>query len=279
MAAMLTPRAGQAYRPIDYWASAHDLVDLRAVGHPMLPLTFNRHLYANAADGVLRALAKSGVDIRNRTVLDVGSGTGFWVDLWRRQGAARVAGADLVPAAVERLAERFRDVSFVAADVSEHPPYPGETFDVVSIMSVLHHIVDEMRFRTALGNLASQLASGGRLIVLDPLVRRGRWMPSAAESAHNVVRTTSEWESAAASAGLRIEAVVPTSAFLSDPVDAGSRAVFEAHRLWWRSITAALRGRERLAGVVLPPLAALDRAATRRSRFGVSAKLIVLAAG
>jgi hypothetical protein len=34
-----------------------------------------------------------------------------------------------------------------------------------------------------------------------------------------------------------------------------------------------------LAGVVLPPLAALDRMLTRRSRFGISAKLIVLSAG
>jgi SAM-dependent methyltransferase len=183
-----------------------------------------------------------------------------------------------VPAAVVRLSEHFPDVPFVAEDVSERAPYPDETFDVVSIMSVLHHVVDDGRFRSALANLASQLAPGGRLIVLDPLVRRSRWMPATAESSHNVVRTTSDWETGAASAGLRIEAVVPTSAFLSDPVDAGSRAVFEAHRLWWRSITAALRGRERVAEIVLPPFAALDRALTRRSRFGVSAKLIVLAA-
>ena len=274
---MTHPRAGESYRPKDYWSQLHDSAeDLGIVGHPTLPLVVNRHLYANAARGVLRGLDAAGVHVRGKTVLDVGSGTGFWVDLWRREGAESVNGSDLVDAAVDRLRGRFPDCEFAQADISESAPFPGRTFDVVTIMSVLHHVVDEDRFERALANLASQLVPDGRLAVLDPLVVRGRWMPPAAESAHNVVRTLTRWEAAAASAGLHVDAVAPTAAFFSDPVDAGSRPAFAAHRFFWRGITGVLQGRDRLASVVTPPVAALDRAVTARLRSGPAAKLIVL---
>ncbi|MGH2933072.1 MAG: class I SAM-dependent methyltransferase [Gaiellaceae bacterium] len=274
---MTHPRAGESYRPRDYWAQLHESAeDLGIVGHPTLPLVVNRHLYANAARGVLRGLDTAGVAVRARGVLDVGSGTGFWVDLWRREGARSVAGSDLVPAAVDRLRERFPDCQFEQADIADEAPFPGRTFDVVTIMSVLHHVVEEERFERALANLASKLEPDGHLAVLDPLVVRGRWMPPAAESAHNVVRTLPRWETAAAAAGLRIATVAPTAAFFSDPVDAGSRAAFAAHRFFWRGITAVLQNRERLASLLAPPISAADRAVTARLHHGPAAKLIVL---
>jgi hypothetical protein len=75
---------------------------------------------------------------------------------------------------------------------------------------------------------------------------------------------------------LRITSVTPTVAFLGDPVDAGSRAAWTAHRVFWRGLTGILRDRDRLAAITVPPLAALDRAVAPRLRHGPSAKLIVL---
>lgn len=274
---MTHPRPGEAYRPSDYWGGLHaGADDLGVVGYPTLPAAFNRYVYANAAVGVLRGLRRAGLTVRGRNVLDVGSGTGFWVDLWLREGAATVAGADLVPEAVERLRKRFPRSNFVTADIAERSPFTESTFDLVTIMSVLHHVVDEELFRNALANLSSQVSVGGRIVVLDPLVVRGRWMPEDSESAHNVARTRSQWETALATTGLRIASISPTAALLSDPVDARSRIGFEAHRLWWRGLTGTLRGRERLAAAVMPPLARLDRALVPLLHTGPGAKLIVI---
>ena len=280
VASMSRPRAGETYQPREYWGELHDEAhDLGIVGYPTLPLVFNQYIYANAAEAVLHGLDAAGVGVRGRTVLDVGSGTGFWIDLWLRQDAAQVAGSDLVPTAVDRLSRRFPDCAFAPADITERAPFPGRTFDVVSIMSVLHHVVDEARFRSALVNLSSQVAPDGRLVVLDGLVVRGRWMPSSAESAHNVSRTLSQWQVALAETDMRVTRILPTASFLSDPVDAGSRFAFAAHRYWWRAFTASIRNRDRLAAAVVPPLAALDRAVTRRLRSGPSSKLLVLEHG
>lgn len=274
---MTAPRAGEAYRPPAYWSALYDAADnLGVVGYPTLPLVFNRHVYANAARAVLRGFAATGITVRDRAVLDVGSGTGFWVDLWLREGAAKVSGSDLVPAAVERMRERFPGSELAVSDITEQAPFPGEQFDLVTVMSVLLHVVDETRFERALANLTSQLAPGGRVAVLDPLVVRGRWQPANAESGHNLARTLDRWTEAAAGAGLRIAGVVPVAALIGDPVDARSRPAFALHRLWWRALTGVLRGRDRLAAVTVPPVAALDRAVTARLRTGPSAKLIVL---
>ena len=274
---MTHPRAGETYRPSEYWGNLHETAeDLGVVGYPTLPAAFNRHVYANAAIAVLRALRTAQVEIRHHSVLDVGSGTGFWVALWQRQHAAKVAGSDLVHAAVARLRDRFPDCDFTTADIAENAPFPEVKFDVVTAMSVLHHIVDDARFRRALGNLSSQLAPGGRLVVLDPLVVRERWMPSAAESAHNVARTRSQWESALGDNGLRLASVFSSAALLSDPVDAGSRPAFFVHRLWWRALTGSLRGRDRLAEAVMPPIAAVDRALAPRLHPGPGAKVLVI---
>lgn len=277
---MRHPRAGERYRAPEYWGELHDEAEgLAVVGYPTLPLVFNRHIYANAARAVLSGLDATGTAVRGRTVLDVGSGTGFWIDLWLREGAAEVAGSDLVPAAVDRLRARFPTCAFEPTDITARAPFPGRVFDVVTIMSVLHHVVDEARFRDALLNLSSQLAPRGRLVVLDGLVVRGRWMPSRGESAHNVARTLSQWQAGLADTNLRIVRILPTASFFSDPIDAGTRLAFAAHRLWWRAFTTAIRNRDWLAEVIVPPVAALDRFVLPRLRTGPSSKLLVLERG
>ena len=274
---MKHPRAGETYRPREYWSGLHDEADgLGIVGYPTLPLVFNRLVYANAAHAVTHGLEAAGVRIRGRTILDIGSGTGFWVDLWLAQGAAAVAGSDLVPDAVDRLRRRFPGCEFEPADISEQSPFPDRTFDVVTIMSVLHHVTDDDRFRTALVNLSSQVAPGGYLVVLDGIVTRRRWMPEGVVSAHNVARTLPQWQTALEDVDMRIAGIFPTAAFLCDPIDAGSRIAFSAHRFWWRGFTAAIRGRERLAAAIVPPVAALDRAVTGRLATGTGSKLLVL---
>ena len=54
-----------------------------------------------AAEGLLRAAARLGLEPASMTVLDVGSGTGLVGELLRRDGVARVVGVDALPAARE----------------------------------------------------------------------------------------------------------------------------------------------------------------------------------
>lgn len=47
---------------------------------------------------------QAGIDLSTRDILDIGSGTGFYVDLWKRLGARSITGSDFAPFAVRALA-------------------------------------------------------------------------------------------------------------------------------------------------------------------------------
>src|SRR5688500_18643814 len=76
-------------------------------------------------------------------ILDVGSGTGFYVDRWLRLGA-RVTGLDLTEVAVRELGRSFPQARFVQGDIGaelEPLTLTPASFDAVSAFDVLFHIV------------------------------------------------------------------------------------------------------------------------------------------
>jgi 2-polyprenyl-3-methyl-5-hydroxy-6-metoxy-1,4-benzoquinol methylase len=108
-------------------------------------------------------------------VLDVGSGTGFYVDQWRDLGIKQVVGLDLTETAVSRLKTAYPDMEFVVADVgAESVPLQRGSFDVVSAFDVLFHIVDDDRYGRALENVSGLLKPGGFFVWSDNFLRHGR---------------------------------------------------------------------------------------------------------
>lgn len=271
------PATSPDYVPELYWGSLHASGrDLRVVGYPTLPLAFNRALYANTAAAVRRAIRRADVTARGRSVLDIGSGIGFWIDFWRAEGAREIAGADLVPEAVDRLRELFPESEFVQADIGEGAaPFTGRRFDLISAMGVLLHIVDEERFRLALAAIDEQLADDGVVVLAEPLAVR-RHDRSGREASHNVARSLADWESALAGTRLRIAQITPVTYLLSDPVDAATGPGLALRSLWWRGFAHLIRGRETLASAVMPPLAAVDRALASVAPTGPSSKCVIL---
>jgi len=132
-------------------------------------------------------------------VLDVGSGTGFYVDLWHTLNAGHVTGSDLTEVAVDQRRRRYSSDSFVQFDVgAAHPFRPGE-FGVVSMMDVLYHIVDDARFERAFLNAFDVLAPGGLLIFSENFVRHG-----AVRIPHQASRTIRDIENAVTTAGFEV---------------------------------------------------------------------------
>jgi ubiquinone/menaquinone biosynthesis C-methylase UbiE len=81
--------------------------DESAVGYPDLARSISRARYDVELHNVARAREAAGVSRPDR-VLEVGSGTGIWIDFWRERGAQEVAGVDLTNVAVERLTTRYQ---------------------------------------------------------------------------------------------------------------------------------------------------------------------------
>ena len=153
------------YRPREFWEQRlNDQFDLRGTGETSMSAAYNDACYALRRDVLVRALAEARTDVRGRTVLDIGCGTGFWTEFYTSRGAV-YTGVDIAETSVQRLRGRFPGATFLHADVSE-ADLPG-TYDIVNVFDVLYHITDDARFDAALRRLAGAVKPGGLLLLTD----------------------------------------------------------------------------------------------------------------
>lgn len=119
-------------------------------------------------DGRWRRAAAAAAQPANCLALDVGTGTGDLALELRRQGAARVVGADfsiemLATARAKTAAAGDVRLSWALADALALP-FPDNTFDRVTNAFLLRNLAD---IRAGLGEMARVLKPGGYLVCLD----------------------------------------------------------------------------------------------------------------
>jgi SAM-dependent methyltransferase len=119
------------FDPGAYWERRLQPFDLSAVGHSGLGIAYNRWLY-KVRSVVFRRLLRTVSPAPDARVLDVGSGTGFYLAEWQRAGYTRLVGSDLTATAVEGLGRRFPGIELVTWDAAAELPFEQSSFDVIS---------------------------------------------------------------------------------------------------------------------------------------------------
>lgn len=187
------------------------------MGRAGIGLAFNRWAYRVRRRVLQRVLRLQRIEIAGARILELGFGTGFYLDLWRQLHAAHVTGFDIADAAVRDARERFAEPGwrFERGDIGAPLPFGVEagSFDLATAFDVLFHLVEEPGWNGALDNLAAALKPGGRLVIFDKFQR--------AESAvgHVKRRTRAAYEQALAERGFEVLAVKPLFFFMNSPTD------------------------------------------------------------
>jgi SAM-dependent methyltransferase len=184
-----------------YWESRlrdHDGLD--GVGFLRLGRCYNAWLYRVRRQVFLRRLRPFQAALRHADVLDVGSGTGFYLDRWRELGVRSVTGSDLTEVATTRLRRRYPDCQIHQLDIGGSvAPLQGRQFGAISAVDVLFHIVDDARFEQAVRNLHRLLEPGGLLVFSDNLVHRPTTSP-----AHQANRTLRQVQQVLGACGFQV---------------------------------------------------------------------------
>lgn len=265
------------YIATDYWEHLlGDEFSAAGVAYPHLAVSFNRAMYRALAHQAERSLRAAGAPDPPASVLDVGCGTGIWLDFWRRRGAGRIAGIDLTEASISRLRTRFTNMDLSRADVSDPAVRELGRFDAISAMSVLLHITDEGRFDAAIANLAAMLEPDGVLVLVEAVVAH-RWLgPPFGPDANSLARPLAEWEAVLGRHGLEIADMRPATVLLANPIDARTRMTWRALSAYWKALSLAVGRRERLGAAAGRVLGALDLPLRRVMPAGPTAKCLAV---
>lgn len=154
------------FDPRAYWDKRHtQRYGPESVGYQGLGVPYNVWMYRVRGHVVSREIRRARMELARSDVLDVGSGTGFYIDLWTRLRAKSVTGCDFSPYAVASLRERFPSQRFLELDITccDLPRELGQ-FDVVSAFDILYHIVDDRKYSQAFQNASSLVRPGGHFI-------------------------------------------------------------------------------------------------------------------
>jgi SAM-dependent methyltransferase len=252
-----------------YWeARLREHYSLAGVGYLRLGRRFNEWMYRIRGEVFDRVAAHLAPAWQGKPVLDIGAGTGFYVDRWLRLGTS-VTGLDLTDKAVAELTVRFPAARFVRADIGgpmDGVPLQPASFDAVSAFDVLFHLVDDDQYARAFGNVARLLRPGGWFLWSDNFLRH-----ATERVRHQASRPLAESVRLVEAAGLEVVERVPMFVLMNYPADTTSR-------LWrwgWTAMVAPAALWEPLGWALGGMLFPIERALVRRMRESPSTELMI----
>lgn len=228
-----------------YWEQRlRDHFSLEGVGYLRLGKKFNEWMYRVRGVVFDRVAERFGIGgsgvgesgaISEPRVIDIGSGTGFYVERWLARGA-QVTGVDITDVAVGELTRRFPQARFIRANIGA--ALEGElssaraVYDAASAFDVLFHIVDDVQYARALDNIATLVKPGGWFLWSDNFIHR-----PTVRVAHQASRSLAEATTAVEAAGFEIVDRVPMFVLMNYPADTTSRMTQWA---WTAMVSPAL---------------------------------------
>lgn len=214
------------YDAAEYWTDRLERHwSLRGVGYINYTERYNTYLYRAKLRAMRRMLKLHGVEIRGRSVLDIGPGIGYWLR-WYLEEGARVSGLEIAGSAVARLRAAFPTADVMEGDVTRPWPFT-EQFDLISAFDVMYHIVDDGAFVQSLRTAAGHLKPGGWLVLTDQL---GRTDVSAA--AHVRFRALSTYRKVLAHVRCDVQGIYPVYRLLNGGL-ANTALVRRSRYLQW----------------------------------------------
>lgn len=256
----------------EYWEKRlSGCFSLEGVGCLGMGERFNWYLYKLKNRVMNRTLKKLHLSTKNKTILDVGSGTGFWINYYLKRGIKYIYGCDISNTAVRNLKtiySKYDNVFIFEADFgSKSIPFDVK-FDIVNAMDVAYHIVDDDDFNAFIDNISRCLRSKGYVFLTDAFPER----PRVTRYLHVKNRTLNEYNERMKRNGIKIIMVSPMYCFLHPPTD--EKPLSTLISLLYK-ISKPLYRRKRLGLLYLSALYISDSFLTTFQNLGFSMKLLV----
>ena len=248
--------------PGEYWQNRLAAnYSLDGTGFQTLGKQYNRWMYRIRNVIVKRVIQRMESDLNGKEVFDIGSGTGFYIDMWIELGASGVRGSDITDVAVTNLRQKYPSNQFFKLDIG-HDELPDQLaarkFDIISALDVLFHITDDVRYQNAISNVNHLLRKEGIIVFSE-------------RSPHQVSRQLVLIEKILQATGFEILERIPMFVIMNAPVDTNNRILQST----WKLIKSTAKKGEfasNATGCVLYPL---ELILTSIAKEGPSTELMI----
>ncbi|HEY5982067.1 MAG TPA: class I SAM-dependent methyltransferase [Anaerolineales bacterium] len=126
-------------------------------------------IYDRLFDSMNKGLRLVGIHMfrpaKGMSILDVGCGTGAYLDLYRRY-QCHLYGLDASPSMLEVARRRLADAAQLERGDATRLPYESDKFDLVISMLTLHEMSPETR-AAVMGEIKRVLKRDGRILLID----------------------------------------------------------------------------------------------------------------
>jgi len=201
------------YEPERYWQERLSRnFSLGGAGHTGLGLEYNKWLYKARIRALNKLLREGQINPHGKQILDIGCGTGFYIDYWEKMGAAGIVGLDITEASISRLAANYPGYKFIKADITDNGLELKGEFDIITAFDVLFHIVDEDKFEQAIKNIKAQSHKKTMILIMDSFLSQPR-----PPGFHENYRTIHRYREVLNNNGLRIVKIIPIFLIMSNP--------------------------------------------------------------
>ena len=155
------------YKPKEYWEKRlNEQFNLIGVGHRDFNENYNRYLYKLKKDVLNIAIERYQISINNN-VLDIGSGTGFFIDFYSNFGQKSITGIDITRQSVKNLEEKYPNYVFECHDIGLDNITLSDKYNIINVFDVLYHITDPKKFEIAIDNIGKLSQKGAYIFITD----------------------------------------------------------------------------------------------------------------
>ncbi|MFH1359467.1 MAG: glycosyltransferase [Candidatus Omnitrophota bacterium] len=198
-----------------YWEERlQNNLSLSGVGHQNFSLEYNIWMYRARMRILDQFLRDNRIDVQGRKILDIGTGTGFYIDYWFKKHPASVVGLDITAKSVDYLRNKYPQYRFMKANISQENLPLDEKFDVITAFDVLFHIVHDNEFRQAIHNIHQLSHSQTDILIMDNFLKENKEVRF-----HENDRTLGDYKKILKEHDLEVKNITPLFYFLNDPVD------------------------------------------------------------
>jgi SAM-dependent methyltransferase len=203
------------YVPEKYWEErlCRDF-SLTGVGHLGFSLEYNKWLYKSRLSTIKRVLKDKNINYQEKSLLDIGVGTGFYIPFWEKLGIKNITGIDITTKSVEELKKKYPKYDFIKADISEQNLPLSKKFDIITAFDVLFHIIDEEKFEQAIRNIKKFSHKNAVILIMDNFLKK--YKPPRY---HEYDRTLEYYKKIMISDSIKIIDVKPIFYFMNAPID------------------------------------------------------------